>query len=166
MLVTQLAVGEDTSGLQRESPLTWQYLQSHRKRLDNRRSAIYKNRPKFSVFGVGPYSFASWKVAIAGFSKRLGFHCVGPHEQKPVVLDDTCYFLPCKTREDAVFLVELLNSPAAKSFLGSFVFWDAKRPITAQLLAMIDFRTLAKEVGIESVPAWLNPNEHYAERLL
>ncbi len=171
MLVTQLAVGEDTSGLQRESPLTWQYLQSHRKRLDNRRSAIYKNRPKFSVFGVGPYSFASWKVAIAGFSKRLsfhcvGFHCVGPHEQKPVVLDDTCYFLPCKTREDAVFLVELLNSPAARRFLGSFVFWDAKRPITAQLLAMIDFRTLAKEVGIESVPAWLNPNEHYAERLL
>ena len=166
MLVTQLAVGEDTARLQQESPFTWKYLQSHRKRLDRRRSAIYKNRPRFSIFGVGPYSFTPWKVAIAGFSKRLDFHCVGPHEKKPVVVDDTCYFLPCKTREDADFLTRLLNSPTAKRFFRSFVFWDAKRPITAQLLDMVDLYALAKETGFDATPGWISSNERYTKRLL
>lgn len=165
MLITQSAVGEDPSRLQRESPLTWEYLQTHSERLNNRRSTIYKNRPEFSIFGVGPYSFAPWKVAIAGFSKRIHFHCVGPQGQRPVVVDDTCYFLPCKTKEEATLLVELLNSPTARSFLSSFVFWDSKRPITAQLLATIDFASLAKEVGIDSIPAWFSFNKYYAKRL-
>ncbi|MXX76196.1 MAG: SAM-dependent DNA methyltransferase [Holophagales bacterium] len=155
MLVTQCAVGEDTSRLQRESPRTWEYLQSHSKLLDSRRSSIYKNRPRFSVFGVGPYSFTPWKVAISGFAKRLDFHCIGPYRQKPVVVDDTCYFLPCKTKEEAGLLTKLLNSPAARSFFHAFIFWDAKRPITAQLLAALDFGVLGKEVGVESIPAWL-----------
>ena len=159
MLITQRTVGEDTSRLQKESPLTWKYLLAHRKRLDARRSAIYKNRARFSIFGIGPYSFAPWKVAIAGFSKRLNFHCIGPYDQKPVVVDDTCYFLPCETREDADLLIELLNSATAKGFFQSFIFWDAKRPVTAQLLAMIDFKLLAKEVGIKTIPEWLSFGE-------
>ncbi len=165
MLVTQSAIGEDTSRLQREAPCTWDYLQSHSKYLDSRRSTIYKNRPRFSVFGVGSYSFTPWKVAIAGFSKRLEFHCIGPHKQKPVVVDDTCYFLPCKTREEAGLLTKLLNSPAAKSFFDAFVFWDAKRPITAQLLAMADFEALAEEAGIELMPAWFRSGRGQIELL-
>ena len=95
--------------IKREAPRTWDYLQSHADRLDARASSIYRNRPRFSVFGVGPYSFAPWKVAISGFYKRLDFRCVGPVEDKPVVLDDTCYFLPCRTEHDARLLAELLN---------------------------------------------------------
>jgi len=75
--------------------------------------------------------------------------------QKPVVVDDTCYFLPCKTREEAGLLAKLLNSPTARSFFHAFIFWDAKRPITAQLLAMLDFGVLGKEVGVELIPARL-----------
>ena len=77
MLVTQRAVGEDTSRIQREAPSTWEYLRSHRDRLDGRSSSIYRDRPRFSVFGVGPYTFAPWKVAVSGFYKRLDFRCVG-----------------------------------------------------------------------------------------
>ena len=153
MLITQRTVGEDTSGIERETPRTWKYLQSHAERFDGRRSSIYKNRPRFSIFGIGAYSFAPWKVATSGFSKRLEFHCVGPVEGKPVMLDDTCYFLPCEAETDARLLVELLNSRAAKGFLRSFIFWDAKRPITAQLLATLDLRALAEESGV-SLPMW------------
>ena len=73
--------------------------------------------PKFSVFGVGPYSFAPWKVAISGFYKRFDFRVVSPVDERPVVLDDTSYFLPCKSQEDAETLVALLNSKDANGLL-------------------------------------------------
>ena len=164
MLITQRTVGEDTSGIERETPCTWRYLQSHAELFDGRRSSIYKNRPRFSIFGIGPYSFAPWKVATSGFSKRLEFHCVGPIEGKPVMLDDTCYFLPCETETDARLLVELLNSKTAKGFLHSIVFWDAKRPITAQLLANLDLRTLAEESGV-SLPIWSDATTEHSRFL-
>ena len=153
MLVPQRSIGEDTSRIEKEAPRTWEYLQSHSDRLDARLSSIYKNRPRFSIFGVGPYSFAPWKVAISGFSKHLDFRAVGPVEQRPVMLDDTCYFLPCNTEHDAMFLVELLNSNAAKGFFHSLVFWDAKRPITAHLLATLDIRKLVEKAEV-SIPTW------------
>ena len=148
MLETQRLVGEDTSRIRHEAPRTWDYLDKHANRLDRRASTIYRNRPRFSVFGVGPYSFAPWKVAISGFYKRLDFGCIGPVEGKPVMLDDTCYFLPCQTENDARILMELLNSTEARGFFQSFIFWDEKRPITAHLLASLDLRLLAAEVGV------------------
>ena len=160
MLVTQHFVGEDTSRIQFESPLTWQYLQSHGERLDRRRSSIYTNRPRFSVFAVGTYSFAPWKVATSGFSKSLQFHCVGPFEGKPVVFDDTCYFLPCQDEDDARRLSALLNSEAAKGFFNSYIFWDSKRPITAQILAMLDLGKLSKEFETP-LPAISNFTKEY-----
>ncbi len=155
MLVTQRSVGEETSPIEHDAPRTWDYLQSHADRLDGRSSAIYRNQPRFSVFGVGAYSFAPWKVATSGFYKCLDFRCVGPVEGKPVVFDDTCYFLPCRAEHDAKLLAELLNSKAAKSFFRSLIFWDAKRPITAQLLAGLDLDILAKEAGV-TLPAWFD----------
>jgi len=150
MLVTQRLVGEDTSQIRNKAPKTWKYLEEHADLLDRRTSSIYRNRPRFSVFGVGDYSFASWKVAISGFYKKLDFKVVRPHAGKPVVLDDTCYFLACKTREEAELLTRLLNSDTAKEFFSALVFWDSKRPITVALLRRLDLLALAQEVGIEN----------------
>ena len=153
MLVPQRTVGEDTARIARAAPRTWKYLQAHAGQLDGRASSIYRHRPRFSVFGVGPYSFAPWKLAVSGFYKRLEFRCVGPAGSRPVVLDDTCYFLPCRTERDARVLAELLNSEAARGFFRSFVFWDSKRPVTAQLLARLDLGRLAAEARV-SLPTW------------
>ncbi len=150
MLVPQRSIGEDTSQVAAKAPLTWRYLQSHSDLLESRASSIYKNRPRFSVFGVGDYSFAPWKVAISGFHKQLRFFPVAPRGGKPVVLDDTCYFLPCDTESEARKLSSLLNSDQARAFLDAFVFWDAKRPITASLLSMLDLDLLALECGSSS----------------
>jgi len=147
MLITQCSVGQDTSHIQHTSPLTWQYLQSNRARLSERRSTIYRNQPPFAIFGVGDYSFAPWKVAISGFYKKLEFAVVGSYLGKPIVFDDTVYFLPCRTRPEADLLASLLNSNLAKKFFSTFVFWDAKRPITVDLLKRIDMQKLARELG-------------------
>ena len=147
MLVTQTTVRDETDSIRERAPKTWAYLQSHADLLNRRASSIYRRRPPFSVFGVGGYSFAPWKIAISGFYQKLAFFAVGPRKGKPVVLDDTSYFLACRTADEAEFLASLLNSPTAKSFYGAFVFWDSKRPITVELLRRLDIRRLANEDG-------------------
>ncbi len=149
MLVPQQIVGENTRQISQLAPKTWQYLQRHAQLLDKRASSVYRNRPRFSVFGVGNYSFAYWKVAISGFYKKLDFKVVGPYAEKPVVLDDTCYFVACKTRDEAFFIDELLNSDIAKDFFSAFIFWDEKRPITVGILKRLDILALARELGME-----------------
>ena len=66
---------------------------------------------------------------------------------RPVLLDDTCYFLPCETEADCDALIGLLSSPAATEFYSALTFWDAKRPITAKLLNQLDLAALAKRLG-------------------
>jgi len=148
MLVPQKFVGEDTSRIADEAPSTWQYLQAHGPYLDRRASRIYRNRPRLSIFGVGEYTFAPWKVAISGFYKRLEFSVIGSVENKPVVLDDTCYFLPLASRGDADTVASLLHSDLAQGFLRSRIFWDAKRPITAGLLCSLNLAAVADRLGV------------------
>ena len=149
LIVTQKMVGEETSAIEKFAPNTWRYLTAHADLLGKRGSSIYRKRPAFSIFGVGDYSFAPWKVAISGLYKRLAFVEVGPVEHKPTMLDDTAYFLPCDTKEQAEYLTSLLNSAVAQSFYNAFIFWDAKRPITADILQRLDLRMLARELGSE-----------------
>ena len=152
MLVPQQFVGESTEPIEQRAPRTWQYLASHAAYFERRASSIYRNRPRFSIFGVGEYSFAPWKVAVSGFYKNLCFRAVGPSSGKPVVFDDTCYFLPCQSPAEAAATADMLNSQIAREFFSAFVFWDAKRPITAELLQRLDLAALARELG------WDMPN--------
>lgn len=150
LVVPQKTMGEDTSHLKTDAPRTWNYLVAHAHLLDKRKSSIYKNRPRFSIFGVGPYSFAPWKVAISGLYKRLDFVQVPPFQERPVVLDDTCYFFPCQSEEECHALHKLVTSEPAREFLSAFIFWDAKRPITARLLNLLDLTALARVLGKEN----------------
>jgi hypothetical protein len=149
MLVTQRAVSEETSIIRETAPKTWAYLQRHGDLLDRRASSIYRGRPRFSVFGVGDYTFAPWKVAISGFYKDLHFTVVGGFLGKPIVLDDTCYFVPCQSKAEADYVASLLNSTPSREFFSAYIFWDAKRPITIETLRRLDLSALAHELGSE-----------------
>jgi hypothetical protein len=163
MLVTQRAVGEETSSIRDAAPKTWAYLQRHGELLDRRASSIYRARPRFSVFGVGDYTFAPWKVAISGFYKDLNFAVVDPLAGKPVVLDDTCYFLPCESQEEVGYVASLLNSAPAREFFSAFIFWDAKRPITVETLRRLDLSALAMELGSEETLAKVSRKKKSAQ---
>lgn len=147
MIVTQTEIGQDTAFIKTTAPKTWQYLLDYATQLDKRGSSIYRKRPRFSVFGVGGYAFTPWKVAISGFYKSLNFARIGPYQGKPVVLDDTGYLLACESREEMDFLYDLLTSKPAQDFYSSLIFWDAKRPITTDLLAALSLDKLATELN-------------------
>jgi len=148
VIVPQRTVGEDTMKIRSAAPRTWDYLSTHRESLRRRTSSIYKNKPDFSIFGVGPYTFAPWKIAISGLYKNLTFKLFGPRREKPGVFDDTVYFLPFETKEEAVCVLGMLASEPAQSFLRSMIFWDEKRPITADLLRRLDISKLAEVLAL------------------
>jgi hypothetical protein len=147
VLITQKETSEDTRFIQHLAPKTWGYLLRHAERLGKRKSSVYKGRPRFCLFGIGDYAFSLWKVAVCGLYKQLNFSVVGPAENKPTMLDDTCYYIPCKTEDEAVLIAELLNSKPAKEFLGSLIFWDAKRPVTSGILQRLNLLSLAQHLG-------------------
>jgi hypothetical protein len=110
------------------------YLEQHAERLGRRRSSIYEGRPQTAIFGVGPYSFAPFKVAVSALSKRLAFQLVGPWRGRPVMLDDTCYFVPFDDEISAARAVSALNGEEAIDFFEARRFVEDKRPITKRLL--------------------------------
>ena len=150
MLITQKRIGEETEFIKLTSPLTWEYLEAHAERLDRRKSSIYKNSPRFSVFGVGDYTFKPWKVAISGLYKNIKFSLVGPFKNKPIVFDDTCYMLGFDKETEASFVYRILISDITKRFVDSLVFKDNKRPITVALLSRINIETISKKIGLQN----------------
>ncbi|WP_215843306.1 hypothetical protein HHS34_005535 [Acidithiobacillus montserratensis] len=145
VLVTQRTVGEDTSPIQSHAPRTWAYLQDHADQLDARRSRIYSKNPRFSVFGVGDYAFKPWRIAICGLYKALKFRLVPPMDGRPVMFDDTVYYLSFDTEDDACQTLAIIESHNATDLLLSLIFWDEKRPIKTSILNVLDWSQLQEE---------------------
>lgn len=146
-IVTQKNVGEDTSDIINNAPKTWEYLTQYGDYLDSRKSSIYKGKPRFSIFGVGKYSFTDWKIAISGLYKNIRFNIIPPMNGKPVLLDDTINLIPMGCKEEAEFIYMLLMSQPATDFLSSLIFLDEKRPITTKILRELSLKEVAKELG-------------------
>lgn len=147
VIVPQREFGADTSHLRVTAPKLWAYLMSHADILDGRKSSIYKNRPRFSVFGHGAYTYAPYKVVISALHKEPVFRLVAPINGQPVVVDDTCYLLPFEDPLEACVVAAILNSPECLSLISSLSFQDAKRPITKKLLSRIDMNRLDVDVN-------------------
>lgn len=158
VIVTQTNPGSDTETVAISAPKTWNYLLQHADILDGRRSSIYKRRARFAIFGIGDYSFAPWKVAISGLYKVVRFLAIPPVDDKPVMLDDTCYFVACRDENEAVLLAQILNSEPAIRFMKSLMYIDDKRPVNSDLLNRMNIKTIAEKIGVlESLEEFL-PN--------
>jgi len=137
LILPQFHPAEATAKLRESAPKLWRYLESHAERLSARKSSIYRNRPPFSVFGVGDYSFSHWKVGVSALHKQPRFRVIGPIGSRPVMLDDTGCFLPCQTRDEAEDIAARMNSEAYQRYLSCLAMPEAKRPVTIELLRRI-----------------------------
>jgi hypothetical protein len=158
VVVTQKQLGEDTSKLRDVAPQLWKYLCALEEVFTARKSSIYEGRPPFSIFGVGEYSFAEYKVAVAGMYKTVRFRVVGPQQGRPVMLDDTCYFVPCESAEQASILAAILNEESCLSFVNSLIFLDSKRPVTKKVLQRVDLSALLGRIDRKVIT--IGANEH------
>jgi hypothetical protein len=160
VVVTQRSVGDDTGRLRHEAPRLWAYLERHAGAFARRKSSIYRGRPPFAMFGVGPYCFEPYKVAVSGLHKAPVFHAIGPapgvdpgEPPKPVMLDDTCYFLPFRAPEGAALAAALLNGPGATGLLRALALPGAKRPVTKAALQRLDLPALLARADLPALLA-------------
>jgi hypothetical protein len=145
VIVTQRNIGDETLYIKDRFPKTWKYLNCHIEDFQKRKSSIYRNKPLFSIFSIGAYSFSSIKIAISGLYKHISFQMLLAKDEKPIMLDDTCNYISCKTEAEANMIYALLTSKENIDFLNSIIFWDSKRPITTEILNSINLKRLANE---------------------
>ena len=151
VLVTQKFLHEDTVYLQKDHPLTWAYLQKYKEAFARRKSSIYRGAPPFSMFGIGPYAYTPYKIGISGFYKKPFFSLLLSDDKKPVMVDDTCYFIPFCSYSLAYTALLYLNSEQVQRFLTSNAFLDSKRPYTKKLLSTIDFSKVCSSISLENL---------------
>lgn len=149
VIVTQQKINQNTSEVLMKNPLAGLYLNSHKDFFLKRKSSIYKNAPEFSIFGIGEYSFAKHKVAISGFYKRPVFSLIT--SERPIMLDDTCYFISFDSYNEAYVVMLLLNSHIVESFLKKITFQDSKRPYTKKILSRINFKNCFEKLTYEDL---------------
>jgi hypothetical protein len=140
--VTQRHVGDDVQRIREVAPRTWRYLSDHRASFAARKSVIYRKGGDFGIFGIGPYSFKPWKIAIGALYKQLNFRLIGPVNDRPVMFDDTVYFIGFDTEHAARNVLEKIRSDAVSAFLKSMIFWDDMRPIKTEILNRLDLMSL------------------------
>lgn len=160
IIITQRKIGQETIYIKDKYPLTYKYLNSHKEFFDKRRSSIYKNKPDFSIFGIGEYSFTTYKVAISGLYKSTHFTFVDPINNKPIMLDDTCYFIGFENSKMAEIAHFLLNSDLVQKFLKSIVFSDSKRSINKDILMRIDFKKAFESTDFEKAKKKIKHLKH------
>ncbi|QMU64150.1 MAG: hypothetical protein GKR88_07525 [Flavobacteriaceae bacterium] len=150
-IITQKKIGQETKYIKDTLPLTYQYLSSQKQFFDKRKSSIYNDKPDFSIFGIGDYSFAKYKVAISGLYKSTHFTLVCPEDSKTIMLDDTCYFIGFDNLKMAEIAHLLVNSDLVQKFLKSIIFSDSKRSINKDTLMRIDFEKAFENYEFENV---------------
>jgi hypothetical protein len=115
-LVPQRQAGADNErALARESPATYDYLTDHRERLEARGSSWFEAGPFYSLFGLGPYTWAPYKVVWCRLGFKPHFAVVSTVDdpelgEKTVVPGDHCMFVACDDEREAHYLCALLNA--------------------------------------------------------
>ncbi len=149
VIATQKRVGQQTMYLRESAPRLWRYLNLHADQMDARKSSIYKNAPRFAMFGIGKYSFQPFKIVVSGFYFPARFVVVSQYRSKPVLTDDTCYSLSFDEEWKANLVCALLNHPRVSQFLASITFRDSKRPITKGVLKRINLNAVYQQIDID-----------------
>lgn len=149
VIVTQQKAKQDTSYIEQKYPHLWSYLSSHKDDFRKRKSVIYKKNDLFSMFGIGDYSFAPYKVGVSGFYKKPLFSLLTA--DKPVMTDDTSYFLSFDNYDDAYTMMLLLNSQPVQEYLTSIAFLDSKRPYTVKVLSRLDLTKCLSSITIDDL---------------
>ncbi|MDC7219197.1 MAG: N-6 DNA methylase [Spirochaetales bacterium] len=92
--------------LKKDYPKSWEYLLSRKDKLEGRKSRFAK-KSWYALFGIGPYTFAPWKVV---------WRAMGAKRLEAAVTDEAIPnqamhgYIACRSREEADYLCALLNT--------------------------------------------------------
>ncbi len=100
--------------LQARYPRTYGYLKQFEPVLRKRSSRgvsdmLKKGAPFYTMFAVGDYTFAPWKVVWTRIA-RIEAAVIGTKDGKPVIPQETISLVQCQSEEEAHYIAALINS--------------------------------------------------------
>lgn len=106
-----------------ELPKTYGFLKQFEGIL--RESSVFKryfkpNDPFYSMFNVGEYTFAPYKVVFREIASEFTCAVVGSIDGKPIVPDHKLILCPFQGEDEAHFYAALLNSSPVRLFVSMF----------------------------------------------
>ena len=161
VLVTQTKFGKNGEVDFGPFPKTLNYLESKIEYFSKRKSKIYQNQSKYAIFGIGDYSFKKFKIVISGFYKKLQFSLLLSCNDKPIMVDDTCYTISFDSLVEAVFIWIILASSKVEKFIKSITFIDNKRPYKKEVLQRLDVHHLLKILSDNEFEKYFKELEKY-----
>jgi len=172
--------GYDEGRLQKNYPRTYGYLKRFEEVLRERAAfkryftrtdkngRIVETGPFYSMFDVGTYTFAPWKVVWPNIASALNAAVVGLAEGKVVVPQHIVTLVACETEDEAHYICALINSSSAnftaraysqeggKSFGDPHILehiriprFDRKNPVHLRLAELSEQAHEAAKVGDE-----------------
>ncbi|MCC6124136.1 MAG: N-6 DNA methylase [Pirellulales bacterium] len=148
----QRRVGLEESMLKRRFPLTYDYLKHFETLLTSRAAyrRYQRGQPFYSMYNVGPYTAGDCKVIWRRMDKRLTAAVVEPVEHpllgcRPVVPQETCVLIPCRSADEGHYLCAMLNSEPAGRLLESHCVRGGKGFGTPSILDYLPLRRYEPE---------------------
>lgn len=114
------AIPEDE--MQNEYPKTFAYLKRFESMLRNRpafKRYFKKDAPFYSIFDIGEYTFARWKVAWTRIGK-VEAAVAGPVEGRPCIPQETVTLVDCDSEDEAHFLAAVVNAAPFQFAVSSY----------------------------------------------
>ena len=127
---TRCGIAEST--MKRDFPHTYSYFQHFEGDRDAPNRGTLRGRslfrryfkptdPFYSMYGVGPYTMATWKVCWTRIDTRLRAAVVGPDERgRPVLPQETITFVPFDEPDAAHYFCALFNSKPSDMLVRSY----------------------------------------------
>jgi hypothetical protein len=122
----QTRQGIPEAEMRRKWPKTYAYLKRFEKSLRERsgyRKYFEPSDPFYSMYNVGPYTLAKWKVVWREQSARFQAAVVGPgHDDRAVLPDHKLMLIACDgRRHEAYYIAGALNSSPSTFVIASYV---------------------------------------------
>jgi len=81
---------------------------------------VRKGAPFYTMFAVGPYTFAPWKVVWREQASTMTASVVSPKDGKPVMPDHKLMLVDCTSEDEACFVCACLNSSVGQMVAVSY----------------------------------------------
>ena len=118
--------------MKRHWPKTYAYLKQFEGNAEKPESGTLRGRsgypkyfkpsdPFYSMYNVGPYTMAEWKVVWREQSSLFQAAFVGLNTQRVILPDHKLMLAPCTSRQEADFLLGMLNSSPSLLVIRSYV---------------------------------------------
>ena len=129
---TDKLAGIPEAEMKRHWPKTYAYLKQFEGNVEKPECGTLRGRrgyfkyfkpsdPFYSMYNVGPYTMAEWKVVWREQSSLFQAAFVGLNTQRVILPDHKLMLVPCTSRQEADFLLGMLNSSPSLLVIRSYV---------------------------------------------